>query len=63
MTTKQHILKRIEERWLSIYAVDWDEMLLPFESNYKKSIDEAILESLKQINIDNNTSDLRHTNY
>ena len=54
MTTKQHILKRIEERWLSIYAVDWDEMLLPFESNYKKSIDEAILNSLKQANRDNN---------
>ena len=47
MTTKQHILKRIEERWLSVYAVDWDEMFLPLESHHKKSIDEAILESLK----------------
>ena len=54
MTTKQYILKRIEERWWNVYAVDWDEMFLPFESHYKKSIDEAILNLLKQANRDNN---------
>jgi len=54
MTTKQYILKRIEESWMNVYKVDLNRMFLPLESHYKKSIDEAILNSLKQANRDNN---------